>query len=119
MPPHPVDRSALLDAVDEDPDFLESLVNAFLDDYPSYLSAIRTAVDQHDAHTLQQEAHGLKGAVANLRAERARRAAHRLEEMGEDGSFEEAPEAVEALEEELDRLRTALTEIVEEEQAEG
>jgi len=107
-----LDREALLDTVDQDADFLQTLVSAFLDDCPSYMAAIRQAVADEDAQTLIREAHGLKGAVANLRAPSAREAARRLEEMGQEASFEHAPKALEELEKEIDRLRVALKDLV-------
>ena len=119
MASSPVDRSALLDTVDGDPDFLETLVHTFLDDCPTYLDAIRAAVREGDADELAQESHGLKGAVGLLHARPARRAAKRLEECGREDNLDEAPDALDALANELDRLRPALREIVEDVQADG
>lgn len=110
----PLDKDALFDLVDEDFDFLKTLVETFLDDCENYMAAIRTAVADEDAITLREEAHGLKGAVANLKAEPAREAARRLEEMGRSGTFEEADAALDDLEAEIERLRSALAEIIEE-----
>lgn len=109
----PVDKEALFDLVDEDPDFLETLVETFLDDCESYMSAIRTAVEEEDASTLKKEAHGLKGAVANLKAEPAREAARQLEEMGRSNSFDDAAQALDHLEEEIEHLRSVLAEMIE------
>jgi HPt (histidine-containing phosphotransfer) domain-containing protein len=113
MPDVPVDKEALLNLVDEDLDFLETLVDTFLEDCDSYMSSIRTAVEEEDATTLQEEAHGLKGAVANLKAEPAWEAARRLEEMGRSATFDEVDAALEQLETEIERLRAVLREMVE------
>lgn len=115
MSDSPVDKEALFDIVDEDPDFLETLVGTFLDDCETYMSAIRTAVEEEDASTLKEQAHGLKGAVANLQAEPAREAARQLEEMGRSNTFDEADSALEHLEEEIRHLQSMLAEMVEEE----
>jgi len=114
----PLDRSALFQTVDGDADFLKTLVQTFLDDCPGYLAAIRTAVDDGDAEALVQEAHGLKGALGLLHAAPARRAAKHLEELGREGTLDDAPDALTALANELDRLRPALRELVEDVQAE-
>jgi len=114
MSDSPVDEEALFKLVDEDPAFLNTLVETFLDDCEVYMTALRTAVEENDAKTLQEEAHGLKGAVANLKAEPAREAARRLEELGRSGSIDEADRALEHLESEIKRLRAALTEMLEE-----
>lgn len=113
MSDDPVDKEALLNLVDEDPVFLETLVETFLADCTTYMDAIRTAVEEEDARTLLKEAHGLKGAVANLQAPAAREAAHRLEHIGRSGSFDDAESALATLETEIDRLRSALIQIVE------
>ena len=110
----PVDKEALFDLVDEDPDFLKTLVDTFLDDCETYMAAIREAVEAEDASTLKEEAHGLKGAVANLQAEPAREAARRLEEMGRSASLDEAASALDRLETEIERVRSVLTEMIEE-----
>lgn len=110
----PLDKEALLDLVDQDRDFLQTLVGTFLDDCESYMDAIRTAVAEEDAITLKEEAHGLKGAVANLKADPAREAARQLEEIGRSGAFDEAASALVELEDEIERLQSVLTEMVEE-----
>ncbi len=108
----PVDEEALLDLVDHDSDFLETLVGTFLSDCTEYMDAIRRAVEEEDADTLVREAHGLKGAVANLQARSALQAAKRMEEIGRSHDFERALEALEELEDRIDRLRAALKEIL-------
>jgi len=113
MSDSPVDKEALFTLVDEDAAFLERLVDTFLADCSTYMDAIRTAVEEEDAQALTREAHGLKGAVANLQAPSAQEAAHRLEVMGRSGEFDGADSALESLEHEIDRLRSVLTEMVE------
>lgn len=114
MSDSPVDKEALFDLVDEDPTFLERLVETFLADCTTYMEAIRAAVAEKDATTLTEEAHGLKGAVANLQAPSAQEAAHRLEEMGRAGELDGAESALATLEQEIDQLRSALTNMIDE-----
>jgi HPt (histidine-containing phosphotransfer) domain-containing protein len=59
-----------------------------------------------------EEAHALKGAVANLQAEATQEAARRMEKLGRAEAFEKAPDALEELQNRVDRLRDALEEIV-------
>lgn len=113
MSDSPVDKQALRDLVGNDPAFLETLLETFLDDCGTYMSALRTAVEEEDAVALQKQAHGLKGAVANLQAEPSREAARRLEEIARSGSIEEAGPALDRLETEIERLQSALTEMLE------
>lgn len=114
MSDSPVDKDALFELVDHDSDFLATLVGTFLDDCPDYMDAIREAVEAGDAETLVREAHGLKGAAANMQAEAAQVAARRLEEIGRSGNLDRAPDALEELETEIERLVPALETLVEE-----
>lgn len=109
----PVDEEALFELVDEDPDFLVILIRTFLDDCSTYMEELRRAVAENDAEALVREAHGLRGAVANLQAQPAHQAVLRLEELGRSGDLEEAPAALCDLEAEIDRLTQALHGVVE------
>lgn len=111
MPDAPVDREALLDLVDEDPVFLKTLLETFLAESSSYMDTMREAIEEKEGPTLWREAHGLKGALANLKADSAREAARRVEEAGRSGAFDEAEQAFEELEEEVECLRQELDEI--------
>lgn len=110
----PIDKEALFQLVDEDPEFLGSLVETFLRDCSAYMDDIRAAVENEDAEALQREAHGLKGASGNMQAESTQAAAQRLENIGRSGELEKAPEALHELEGEVDRLIPALKAFVEE-----
>jgi HPt (histidine-containing phosphotransfer) domain-containing protein len=103
-----VDRDALIELLDGNPDLIITIIDSFLDDCPGYMDAIRTAVENEDAEALKREAHGLKGAAGSLRAEPASEAALVLEEIGHSGDFSEAEPALEALEHEIERLKDAL-----------
>ncbi|MFB6099495.1 MAG: Hpt domain-containing protein [Salinibacter sp.] len=108
MPTSPLDRDALVELLDRNPDLIETIVDSFLDDCPDYMSAIRTAVEEEDGEQLEREAHGLKGAAGSLRARPASEAAQALEEIGHAGDFAEAEAALDTLEREIDRLKEAL-----------
>lgn len=107
----PLDKDALFELVDEDPVFLKQLIETFREDCSVYMESIRRAVEDRDAEALTRQAHGLKGAVANLQAEPAQQAARRLEEIGRSENLGKAPDALEELEEEIRRLRSALQEL--------
>lgn len=110
----PVDKEALIELVDEDPAFLERLVDTFHTDCSEYVKAMYRAVEEDDAEALVQHAHGLRGAVANLHATPAERAARTVEEMGRDRALEDAEAVIGDLEAELDRLKRALRQVVKE-----
>lgn len=112
MTDSPLDEDALFDLVDGDPEFLAALIDTFLGDCETYVDSIQTAIDEGDEEALVREAHGLKGAVANMQAESARAAAYRLEKIGRSGEIEQAPRALQELEDELSHLEPALRELV-------
>lgn len=103
-----VDRDALVELLDGDPDIIVTLIDSFLDDCSDYMSAIRDAVESEDAEALEREAHGLKGAAGSLRASPSSEAAQALEEMGHAGDFADAEAALDTLEAEIDRLKGEL-----------
>lgn len=109
-----VDREALVELLDENPDLIVTIIDSFLDDCPDYMQAIRRAVENGDADVLKREAHGLKGAAGSLRAEPASKAASALEDIGHSGDFTEAESSLETLEHEVDRLKDALLALKEE-----
>jgi len=114
MPDAPVDRDALLDLVDEDTAFLKKLIGTFSRDCATYLENIRAAIEEDDAATLAEEAHGLKGAAAHLQVEAVRTAARRLEELGREGDLNPAPKHAFRLEQAVGRALPALEEMVQE-----
>jgi HPt (histidine-containing phosphotransfer) domain-containing protein len=103
-----VDRDALIELLDGNPDLIVTIIDSFLDDCPDYMEAIREAIENEDAATLEREAHGLKGAAGSLRAKSASEAALVLEEIGHSGDFTEAEAALDTLEREIARLTEAL-----------
>lgn len=109
-----VDREALVDLLDQNPDLIATIIDSFLGDCPDYMQAIRGAVEEGDAEVLRREAHGLKGAAGSLRAEPASEAASTLEEIGHSGDFSEADVALERLEREIDHLKDDLVALREE-----
>jgi HPt (histidine-containing phosphotransfer) domain-containing protein len=82
--------AALLDRVGGDEQIFTDLCDAFLDDVPQRLDAIRRAVSTGDARTLQREAHALKGAAGAFDALDVVSAARQLEQLGAGGDLAEA-----------------------------
>jgi PAS domain S-box-containing protein len=88
-----VDDSALLERLGGDQQLFTEVIQSFLDDCPSRLTAIREAVERRDASRVRIAAHALKGAAGNLSATGLFDAAKNLEELGAEGdiaSFESA-----------------------------
>lgn len=114
--PHPVDeqevaifdRVAALERMGGDEELLGELIVAFLGDVPNQLGALHEAIRAEDAEEMGRTAHGLKGAAANLGAERVRAAAFKLEEAGRDGQLASGPSLTTHLEAELKQLESVL-----------
>jgi two-component system sensor histidine kinase/response regulator len=93
LPPHPADAppaeglddAALLKRLGGDERLFSEVIQAFLNDCPARLVAIRQAVERGDAAALRIAAHSLKGAAGNLSALGLFAAAKALEEFAAQG----------------------------------
>ena len=104
-----VDVSAALDRVGGDNGLLRELADLFLEDYPRQLAIIEEAIANQDPETVEREAHGLKGAVANFSAAETEGAARNLEYAARERRNAEIPLLFDRLKEQLSRVRAELT----------
>ena len=115
LTPHdspPLDQ-AVLDELrslggEDDPLFLSTLINQFLQDIPTHVEAIRQAVEQANADALMKAAHAFKGASRNMGAPGLAALCLELEEMGRAATTEGAENLLSPLQSEVDRVRPAL-----------
>ena len=109
IPDEPVfDESLALSHVEGDTRLFKRVIELFLEDAPTMLSAVREAVDSRDPAALASSAHALKGAVGYLEARQAVETARSLELIGLSGRVDEAKGPLADLEQGIDRLRDAL-----------
>ena len=87
-----------------DRDFLFEMLEEFTSKGPEWLKSIETLLQKCDGETLAQEAHTLKGAAANLGAERMAEFAVRLEEMGRSGDLSDGARVIDELEHEFESI---------------
>jgi signal transduction histidine kinase/DNA-binding response OmpR family regulator len=66
--------------------FVKELVGIFLEETPENSRTLKVAVETGDAKLVEQTAHKLKGASANLGANKLSRLFERLERMGREGA---------------------------------
>lgn len=107
MQPHSTiifNREAFLERIDGDADFLEDLVETFLEYAPSQLQGIQQALTAGDATRVRDEAHSLKGAAASISAEALYEAARQMELAGEQGQLDDAIRLMERVTQEYTRL---------------
>jgi HPt (histidine-containing phosphotransfer) domain-containing protein len=91
-----------------DSQFLNEMIDQFLQDAPSKLAALRQALVQADAEVLAREAHGLKGLCSIFGAHLMEAHCNELVARGRAGSVHGADAVLSQLESELSRVRQAL-----------
>jgi two-component system, sensor histidine kinase and response regulator len=109
-----VDRKALLASMENDAEFLKTIIGIFLADCPEKLAATRAGVVAHNLREVMQASHSLKGSVSVFGAKSAVEAAQNLESMGREGKQEGLGEAFALLEREMALVTFALEEIAKE-----
>jgi CheY-like chemotaxis protein/HPt (histidine-containing phosphotransfer) domain-containing protein len=101
----PLDLEALEDLFDGDRDFVQSLLEDFLDCAEEQLRELDGALSAGDAEATARTAHSIKGAAANLTAESVRAAALQVEQAGRAGDVDAAKRAANGLGDEVDAFR--------------
>ena len=108
-----IDWAEALSAVRGDHDLLRAVVQAFLEECPRLLEAMRQAIADGAGPALRLAAHTLKGSLHHFGAQQAFDCARRLEKMGQDGDLAEAAAALADLEAQMTRLCPVLLQYVE------
>jgi PAS domain S-box-containing protein len=76
------DRAGLMGRLMDDEDLVQTAINGYLQDIPKRISALETAVKNHDTEVIIREAHTIKGIAANVGGEALRKTAFDLEKAG-------------------------------------
>src|SRR4029450_9433886 len=92
----------------EDPTFLLSIIEQFVQDATAYIHSLRAALGVGDALTLQQIAHTLKSTSAYMGAVGMGALCSELQELGQAGTVVAVEVLVKRLEDEFERVRQAL-----------
>ena len=104
--PAALDR--LLDMTGGDPEFLDELVQTFLEDAVVQLDAMRAAAGSGAVEDLVRPAHSLKSNSANMGAERLADLCRSLEADARGGVVDAAADRVAEAAQEFDRVRAEL-----------
>jgi len=107
-----LDLVSVLDRVGGDAELLREIAGIFLEEYPSLMREIRTAVAQGDPLRLERAAHSLKGSVANFGARDATAAALTMETIGRQNRMDDAPDGLVRLETEFALIEPVLHQVV-------
>jgi two-component system sensor histidine kinase/response regulator len=84
--------TALLEAFNNDGDFLKDVADMFITDYPPMVDTVKQAIIDEDGPLLSRTAHSLKGMARNFNIDGAANAALELERLADEGQFETARE---------------------------
>ena len=69
-------------------DFINELIDAFLDDAPNMLANMQSALDAKDVESFRRNAHSLKSNANTFGASELGELAKELEQMGKDNDLE-------------------------------
>jgi len=114
-----VDLDTALERFGGDRQLLESVLELFLEECPSRIAHLRTAVLQRDAKSLEFASHTLRGLIGNFGAATACELALKLELMAREGNLVESEAVTMALEAELKRVVATVTSLVSEHREEN
>jgi signal transduction histidine kinase/DNA-binding response OmpR family regulator len=106
------DPQELIRCIDNNEEIAREIGQLFLDEAQPMLERVRSSAMAQDAVALERAAHTLKGAAANIHAERVRALAADLETMGRQSALKGVPGKLAELENAVNRLETALTAFV-------
>jgi len=84
------------------PEFLNELIDTFLDDAPGMLGEMKTALAAGDTDSFRRAAHSMKSNAATFGAGRLAELAKALESLGRENKLTEAADGLEALKEALE-----------------
>ncbi len=93
---------------EEQPDFLQTVIQQFLEDQPKHITAVETAIEDKDALALRKAAHSLKGSSLNVGAQALASRAMELEKLGAAGTLDGVEPLLVAFQKECRRARRAL-----------
>jgi PAS domain S-box-containing protein len=110
--PEPLDIASALERLEGDAELLQEAGNLFLEQLPDLRMTLRAAINAGDAKAIECAAHRLRGSVASFSAQPASEAAWKLETLGRDGILSETERAHAELEKEIDRLKSAMADLV-------
>jgi two-component system sensor histidine kinase/response regulator len=104
-----LDKKGLLDRLMGDENLASKILNEFVNDVPNKLMALKEALNNGDASSVQNHAHNLKGASANVGAIALQEAAKEIEVAVGNGSMEQTAAVISKLDEQFVALRKIIS----------
>jgi signal transduction histidine kinase/DNA-binding response OmpR family regulator len=106
------DEGAFLARMDGSHEVCVQIAEAFFNECPKLLSALRTTLQNRNAEQTVAAAHAIKGTIANFTAGAAFQSAARIEELAREADVARAAEVFKRLENDLDALLSSLKSFV-------
>lgn len=108
LAPTDFDWQQLRQLAGEDAEFEAELLAMFLQDAANSLRRLEQAIATGDIQSVEEIAHSLRGASANVGASAIARAAYQLEQAARNGRLSDAPSLLQQLERHCQRIQTQL-----------
>jgi HPt (histidine-containing phosphotransfer) domain-containing protein len=102
-------RATLMDRLMEDEDIAHQILLTFLTDLPGQIKNLQLEVAKADLKKIQEQAHKIKGAAANLSGEALAALAHSIEQAARQNDLDSVRFLAVKLENQLEFLTAALT----------
>jgi CheY-like chemotaxis protein len=109
-----IEKKTLMELTGGSAELVRELVQIYLEKLPGQIADIRESVEEGDSGKLEFSAHSLKGMSLNLSANIVARKAFELEQMGRNDELEGAEEVFQGLEKDIEILKRALEDLLEE-----
>jgi CheY-like chemotaxis protein/HPt (histidine-containing phosphotransfer) domain-containing protein len=102
------DKPGMLARLMDDDDLARTVAKSFLDDIPRQMHALKESLDAGDVAGTERQAHTIKGASANVGAERLRAVAFEMEKAAQAGDVSAVQARMADLERQFDALKDAM-----------
>ena len=102
------DHSVLLTQFGDDLEFVNELIELFLEESPRLLADVQKAVERHDGKAIERTAHRLKASAGKFGMTETVAAAMRLEVFGRKAELADSNAAYQTLHDELRQLQAEL-----------
>ena len=103
------DKAGLLDRFMGDEELANEILGKFMEDVPRKFTALKEALDNGDAPSVQFQAHTIKGVSATVGAVALQEIAHHIEVAGEAGDLVKAGSLASQLDKQFEMLKKTLS----------
>ncbi len=107
-----LDIVTLRSAMADDDELVAEILTVFVSEIPGMLNELRQAADSLDNQKLEHAAHSIKGACANIRAEKARQLALDFEMDARQNQIKDVPAQVATMEAAMEEIHQAIAKTI-------